>query len=41
MPDQLQGVGIHSVISTAEKYNGSCRFSAAGGIFSAVVIIDE
>ena len=41
MPDQLQGVGIHSVISTAEKYNGSCRFSAADGIFSAVVIIDE
>lgn len=41
MPDYLQGIGIHSVISTAEKYGGSCRFSAAGGLFRCVVIMDE
>ena len=41
MPEELQGIGIHSVISTAEKYNGSYRFSAANGIFSCTVIIDE
>ena len=41
MPEYLQGIGIHSVIATAEKYNGSCRFSAAGGIFRCTVIMDE
>ena len=41
MPEHLQGIGIHSVISTAEKYNGSCRFSASNGVFRCVVIIDE
>ena len=41
MPEYLQGIGVHSVISTAEKYNGSCRFSAANGIFSVTVIMDE
>lgn len=41
MPEHLQGIGIHSVITTAEKYNGTCRFSAAGGVFSATVIMDE
>lgn len=41
MPDYLQGIGVHSVISTAEKFGGSCRFSAADGVFSCVVIMDE
>ena len=41
MPEYLQGIGIHSVISTAEKYNGSCRFSASDGVFSCTVIMDE
>jgi sensor histidine kinase YesM len=41
MPEHLQGIGVHSVISTAEKYNGSCRFSAGDGIFSCTVIMDE
>lgn len=41
MPDYLQGIGIHSVISTAEKFGGSCRFSAADGSFSCMVIMDE
>ena len=41
MPEHLQGIGIHSVISTAEKYNGSCRFSAADGMFNCTIIIDE
>ena len=41
MPDHLQGIGIHSVISTAEKYGGTCRFSAAGGVFRCMVVMDE
>ena len=41
MPEYLQGIGVHSVISTAEKFNGSCRFSAADGVFSCTVIMDE
>ena len=41
MPDYLQGIGVHSVMSSAEKHNGSCRFSAADGVFSCVVIMDE
>jgi hypothetical protein len=41
MPDYLQGIGINSIISTTEKYNGSCRFSATGGRFTSTVIIDE
>ena len=41
MPEHLQGIGIHSVISTAEKYNGSCRFSASDGVFSCTIIMDE
>ena len=41
MPEYLQGSGVHSVISTAEKHNGSCRFSASDGMFSCTVIMDE
>ena len=41
MPDYLQGIGIHSVMSSAEKHNGSCRFSATDGVFSCMVIMDE
>ena len=41
MPEYLQGIGIHSIMSSAEKHNGSCRFSAADGVFSCMVIMDE
>jgi sensor histidine kinase regulating citrate/malate metabolism len=41
MPDHLQGIGVHSVLSTAEKFGGTCRFSAADGVFSCIVIMDE
>ena len=41
MPEFLQGIGIHSVISSAEKHNGACRFSAADGLFRCTVIMDE
>ena len=41
MPENLQGIGVHSVMSSAEKHNGSCRFSAADGVFSCTVIMDE
>ena len=41
MPDYMQGIGVHSVMSSAEKHNGSCRFSATDGVFSCMVIMDE
>ena len=41
MPEYLQGIGIHSIVLTAEKYNGSCRFSAGNGVFSCKMIMDE
>ena len=41
MPDYLKGIGIHSITDTAEKYGGSCRFSARDGVFHAMVIMDE
>ena len=41
MPEYLQGIGIHSVMSSAEKHNGSCRVSAADGVFRCMVIMDE
>ena len=41
MPEYLQGIGVHSVISTAEKFGGNCRFSASGGVFYCIVVMDE
>jgi sensor histidine kinase regulating citrate/malate metabolism len=41
MPEYLQGIGVHSVMSSAEKHNGSCRFSANHGMFSCMIIMDE
>ena len=41
MPEHLEGIGIHSVRSTTDKYNGTCRFSAADGVFRCTVIMDE
>ena len=41
MPDYLQGIGVHSVLSTAEKFGGSCRFSASDGVFRCMVVMDE
>jgi hypothetical protein len=41
MPEYLQGIGITSIISTTERYNGSCRFSARGGVFTATIVMDE
>jgi hypothetical protein len=41
IPEYLYGIGIHSIISTAEKYNGTYSFSAKNGIFSVKIVIDE
>ena len=41
MPDYLQGIGVHSVLSTAEKFGGTCSFSAADGVFRCMVVMDE
>ena len=37
MSRELWGVGIHSIVSTAEKYGGTCRFTAQNGAFKATV----
>ena len=41
MPSDMHGIGIHSIITTAEKYNGMYNFTAQNGIFTAKIIIDE
>ena len=41
MPDWLRGIGVQSITATADKYNGSCRFSAKNGVFHCMVIMDE
>lgn len=41
IPEYLRGIGIHSIMATAEKYNGLCRFSAKDGTFRCMVIMDE
>ena len=40
IPDSLASIGIKSICSTAEKHNGICRFSAHGGVFTALIIMD-
>ena len=41
MPDYLKGIGIQSITATADKYGGSCRFSAKDGVFHCMVVMDE
>ena len=41
MPEYLRGIGIQSITATADKYGGSCRFSAKGGAFHCMVVMDE
>ena len=41
MPSEMHGIGIHSIITTAEKYNGMYNFTAQNGAFTAKIIIDE
>jgi len=41
MPQWLRGIGVNSITATADKYNGSCRFSAKDKIFRSIVIMDE
>ena len=41
MPDYLRGIGIQSITATADKYSGSCRFSAKDGVFRCMVVMDE
>ena len=41
MPDYLRGIGIQSITATADKYGGSCRFSAKDGVFHCMVVMDE
>ena len=38
--EELCGVGIGSIVSTAERYNGTCRFTAESGTFACTVIMD-
>ena len=41
MPEYLRGIGIHSIAATADKYGGSCLFSAKDGVFRCMVVMDE
>lgn len=41
MPEYLRGIGIQSITDTADKYNGTCRFTAKDGTFHCMVIMDE
>ena len=41
MPEYLRGIGIQSITATADKYGGSCRFSAKDGVFHCMVVMDE
>lgn len=41
MPEYLRGIGIQSITATADKYSGSCLFSAKGGVFHCMVVMDE
>ena len=41
VPEYLRGIGIQSITATADKYGGSCRFSAKDGVFHCMVIMDE
>lgn len=41
MPEYLRGIGIQSITATADKYSGSCLFSAKDGVFRCMVIMDE
>ena len=41
MPEDLYGIGIHSIISTAEKFSGTYSFSANSGVFSVKIVMDE
>ena len=38
--ESLYGIGIRSVISTANKYEGMYDFTAEGGVFSAKIILN-
>ena len=40
LPENLQGIGIKSIITSADKYNGNCRFAAQDGVFECLVIMD-
>ena len=41
MPEDLYGIGIHSIISTAEKFGGTYSFSAKSGVFTVKIVMDE
>ena len=41
MPDYLRGIGIQSITATADRYGGSCRFSAGESVFRCTVVMDE
>ena len=41
MPEYLKGIGIQSITATADKYGGSCRFSAKDGVFRCMVVMDD
>ena len=40
IPSEFYGIGINSIITTADKYDGSCRFTVTNGVFKCITIIN-
>ena len=41
IPDHMKGIGIQSITATADRYGGSCLFSAKDKVFHCMVVMDE
>ena len=40
IPKSLESIGIKSINTAVDKYNGICRFSAHDGVFNVLLIMD-
>lgn len=40
MPEEQYGVGIYSILKAAESYAGECAFTADGGIFTTLIMLN-
>ena len=40
IPKSIEGIGVKSINTTADKYNGICRFSAHNGFFNVLIVMD-
>jgi len=40
LPETIKGVGIGSILVAADRYHGQCSFSAKGGNFTVIIILE-